>query len=330
MSEPCIFVTGAAGYVGRNLLRHFLDRGETVTGLVRSAEAAERVIAAGGRPALGDMLETDLAPLMAGSAVLIHAAASTDHGIGSDAYRVNAEGTRRVLDAARQAGVGRIVLISTDSVLQSGRPLRHVDETAPYPRRPAGAYGAGKAEAERIARRAAAEGQNIVILRPRMVWGRDDTTALPVLLSAARSGQFAWISGGGYLSSTLHIANLCHAVDLALARGQSGEIYHLSDGPARPFRETVTGLLESQGVAPPTKTVPRGVLRSVARAGEAAYRLSGGRLRGPLSLQDFATSAVEVTLDTGKAERELGYASVMSWERGLEELRAVRGNEPPS
>ena len=196
MSEACIFVTGAAGYVGRNLLRHFSARGSRTTGLVRNIEAAERVRGWGGQAVLGDIMKTDLAPLMAGSDVLIHAAASTDHGIGSDAYRLNAEGTRCVLEAARQAGVGRIILISTDSVLQSGRPLRNVDETAPYPRRPAGAYGAGKAEAERIARRAAAEGQHIVILRPRMVWGRDDTTALPVLLSAARSGQLAWISGG--------------------------------------------------------------------------------------------------------------------------------------
>ncbi|MDT0684185.1 hypothetical protein RM543_15985 [Roseicyclus sp. F158] len=58
--------------------------------------------------------------------------------------------------------------------------------------------------------------------------------------------------------------------------------------------------------------MPRTVLRSVARAGEAAYRVSGGRLRGPLSLQDFATSAVEITLDMRKAERELGYAPLMS------------------
>ncbi|MDT0683023.1 NAD-dependent epimerase/dehydratase family protein [Roseicyclus sp. F158] len=326
MSDACIFVTGAAGYVGRNLLRHLSGRGSRVTGLVRNTEAADRVAGWGGQPVLGDIMETDLAPLLAGSDVLIHAAASTDHGIGSEAYRTNAEGTRRVLEAARRAGVGRIILVSTDSVLQSGRPLRNVDETAPYPRRPAGAYGAGKAKAERIARRAAADGQHIVILRPRMVWGRDDTTALPVLLAAARSGQLAWISGGTYLSSTLHVANLCHAVDLALERGQSGEIYHLSDGPARPFRETVTGLLESQGVAPPTKTVPRSVLRTVARAGEAAYRLSGGRLRGPLSLQEFSTSAVEITLDIGKAERELGYVPTMTWERGLEELRAMRGD----
>lgn len=217
-----------------------------------------------------------------------------------------------------------MVHISTDSVLQDGRPLRNVDETTPYPDHPAGAYSAGKAEAERMARNAAARGQHVVILRPRMVWGRDDTTALPVLADAVRSGKFAWISGGGYRSSTLHIANLCHAVDLAFTHGERGEIYHITDGPAHTFRETVSGLLASQGLEAGNKNVPRGAVRLIARVGDGLYRLSGGKFSGPMSYQDYATSAVEITLDTQKAERELGYRPVMTWEEGLSELRTLR------
>lgn len=116
----------------------------------------------------------------------------------------------------------------------------------------------------------------MVILRPRLVWGRDDTTALPTLAQAVRSGKFAWISGGGYRSSTLHIANLCHAVDLALDHGRRGEIYHLSDGPARPFREIVTGLLASQGLEARKTSVPRGVSRAIARAQATGFISSAG------------------------------------------------------
>ena len=324
MPERDIFITGAAGYVGRNLLRHFIARGHQVTGLVRTAEAADRVRSWGGEPVLGDMLNADLVPLMAGANTLIHAAASVDHGPGSAAAVVNPEGTRRVLDAARQANISKAIHISTDSVLQDGRPLCNVDETTPYPSRPAGAYSAGKAEAEKVARRAAATGQHVVTLRPRMVWGRDDTTALPTLVKAVESGKFAWISGGGYRSSTLHIANLCHVVGLALDHGRSGEIYHVSDGPARTFRETVTGLLASQGLPAPTNVVPRSVVRTIARIGDGLHRVSAGRYRGPMSYQDYATSAVEITLDTRKAERELNYQPVMAWEDGLAELQSYQ------
>ncbi|MCD1632565.1 NAD-dependent epimerase/dehydratase family protein [Martelella mediterranea] len=324
MAERHIFITGAAGYVGRNLLRHFIAKGDKVTGLVRNPEAAERLASWGARPVLGDMLTADLAPLLSGADGLIHAAANVDHGAGSAAASVNPAGTRRVLEAAAEAGIDKVVHISTDSVLQDSRPLRNVDETTPYPDRPAGAYAAGKAEAERIALRAAAQGQHVVILRPRMVWGRDDTTALPVLVEAVKSGRFAWISDGGYRSSSLHIANLCHAVDLAFAHGGRGAIYHVTDGPARPFRETVSGLLESQGLDAGSRSVPRGALRMIARLGDGMHRLSGGRLKGPISFQDYATSAVEITLDTRKAERELGYRPVISFEEGLSELRARR------
>jgi len=117
------------------------------------------------------------------------------------------------------------------------------------------------------------------------------------------------------------VGNLCHAVDLALTNGRAGEVYHISDGPARSFRDTVTGLLATQGISPPNKTVPRIVLRLMARAGDGLYRLSGGRLRGPLSFQEYATSAVEITLNISKAKQELGYQPIVSWEEGLTEIR---------
>ncbi len=157
-------------------------------------------------------------------------------------------------------------------------------------------------------------------LRPRVVWGRYDGTALPTLVRMVKTGRFAWISGGHYLSSATHIANPCHAVDLALERGRSGEIYHITDGPARPFRETVTGLLASQGLAAPEKSVPRAVLRLLARVGDGIHRASRGRLKGPLSFQEYASSAVEISLNTDKAMRELNYRPVISWEEGLEEI----------
>lgn len=322
MSDRAIFITGAGGYVGRNLIRHFKAQGRPVVGMVRNAKAAHLISSFGARPVIADMLTSDMTPLMEGAESLIHAAASLDHGPGRVALDVNRDGTERVFAAAKRAGIESAVHISTDSVLQAGKPLRNVDETTPYPTRPAGAYSAGKIEAERVALRASQD-MRVTILRPRMVWGRDDGTALPTLADMVRSGRFAWISGGTYLCSTTHIANLCHAADLALQRGRSGEVYHITDGPARPFRETVIGLLETQGIVAPDKSVPRGVLRAIASFGEGLYRLSGGRIGGPISSQEYATSAVEITLDTSKAERDLGYLPLISREAGLNEIRVA-------
>lgn len=331
MSERHIFVTGASGYVGRNLIRHFTSAGHRVTGLARSDRSMAVVTELGATAVRGDMLRDNLSPLMVGATELVHAAANLDHGPGRDAHEDNARGTEAVIAAASAAGIQRLVHVSSDSVLQDGRPLRNVNERHPIPARHAGAYSAGKAEAEKIALKGDTEGMAVIVLRPRMIWGRDDTTALPTVAAMVRSGQFAWISGGEYLSSTTHVANLCHAVDLALTNGRAGEVYHICDGPARSFRDTVTGMLATQGMSPPEKSVPRPVLRLLARVSDGLHSLSGGRLRGPLSFQEYATSAVEITLDISKAEDELGYLPILDWEEGLEELKAwTAGSNAPA
>ncbi len=318
-----LFVTGAAGYVGRNLVRRFLSDGVEVVALARNPEAADRLRALGAIAVVGDILDPGIGQAMAGCDALVHAAADTDHGHGGAAQmRTNAEGTRTVLCAARAAGVRRVVHLSTESVLGDGRPLRNVDETRPYPARPAGSYSRSKIAAEKIALSMNDETFAVVVVRPRFVWGRDDTTALPTLVEAARSGQLAWIDGGGYRTSTTHIDNLCHGVDLALRAGRGGEVYFLSDGEPMAFRTFVSALLETQGVAAPDKVVPRGVVRVVAAVGDLIGLVTRGAKPVPLTLQGFAASAVEVTLDIAKARRELGYAPVVSLAEGLSELAA--------
>ena len=318
-----VFLTGAAGYVGRNLARSFVGDGVAVTALVRTPEAAERLRALGAIPVVGDILDPHLASRMAGCDAVVHAAADTDHGHGGAAQmRTNAGGTENVLRAARAAGIGLALHLSTESVLSDGKPLKNVDETHPYPARPAGSYTRSKIAAEKVALSMAAPGFEVVVVRPRFVWGRDDTTALPTLLQAAQAGQLAWIGGGGYLTSTTHIDNLCHGVNLALRRGRSGETYFLSDGEPVAFRTFISALLETQGQAAPTSTIPRPVVRAIAAVGDLIGKASGGRKPAPLTLQVFASSAVEVSLDIGKARRELGYAPVVSRSEGLAALAA--------
>jgi len=323
MSAQKLFITGGSGYVGRNLIRHFVARNWPVVALARSAAAADIVAGLGAEPVDGELFSSDLAERMAGCTMLVHAAADTNHGYGgAEQVRINVGGTCKVLEAAEAAGVTRAVCLSTESVLLDGRPLVNANETHPYPKRPAGSYSRSKGGAERLALSMNAPGFAVIAIRPRFVWGRDDTTALPHLVAALRSGQFAWIEGGRYLTSTTHIANLCAGVDLALSRGRGGQAYFITDGAPVMFRTLVTDLLKTQGLSVPDKTVPRALLRVMALAGEGLATMSSGRVRLPITLQEFATSAVEVSLDITKAQNELGYAPVMTMSAGLAEMRA--------
>lgn len=86
----------------------------------------------------------------------------------------------------------------------------------------------------------------------------------------------------------------------------------------------MSGLLKANGVAVTDKTVPRGLLYAMARVGDVLANLTGGRVTLPITLQAYATSAVEISLDISKAERELGYVPVISIEAGLAEMAAAR------
>lgn len=320
-----LFLTGGSGYVGRNIIRHFVAAGMPVVALVRSAKSAEIVTALGAVPVIGDITDANLAAAMAGCQLLVHAAADTNHGRATaQQLRTNIDGTRNVFQAARAAGVSTALHISTESVLLDGSPLLNANEEHSFPSHPAGAYSASKGEAEQLALALAAPGFKVVVLRPRFVWGRDDTTALPTLVGAAQSGQLAFIDGGRYRSSTTHIANLCHAIALALEKGRSGQVYFITDGEPVQFRSFVTSLLKTQGITAPDKSVPRWLLRGMALVGDALGNVSRGRIKFPITLQEFATSAVEVTLDITKARTELGYQPVITVEAGFAELAAGR------
>lgn len=316
------FVTGGSGYVGRNIIRTLLAHKCTVQALARSEPAGRLVEGLGATAIAGDLNNTDaLSQGMDSAHLLIHAAADTRHaGQSSTQDSANIAGTQNLYQIARNANLEKVIHISTEAVLLTGEPLVNANEQTPLPTSWPGDYSRTKAEAEKVALKAADDGLPLVVLRPRFVWGGDDTTALPQLIEAARSGKLVWIDGGHYLTSATHVDNLCHAIMLALTNGQNGETYFITDGEPVGFRTFITQMLASQNVTAPTKTAPRFIVKWLAKASDTLARLTGGKLKGPLSFQEYATVGVEVTLDISKARNELGYAPVISRQSGLESL----------
>lgn len=322
-----VFVTGGSGYIGRNLIRRLVADGNKVVALARSSASAAKVESLGAQSVIGDIMDAaSLEHGMQGCTWLVHAAADTGHGaFEASQHHTNLKGTTNVFTAARAAGVGRGVHISTEAVLLSGAPLVNADETTPIPRRHAGSYSASKAAAEAAALALNCAQCQIVVVRPRFVWGRDDTTALPQLAAAASSGKLVWIGGGHYRTSTAHIDNVVEGVVLALRKGRGGEVYFITDGEPVEFRAFVSALLGKAGVAVPEKSVPRWLVAAMARLGDALAQLSGGKLHGPIGGQEYGTVGVEVTLDIAKAQQELGYAPVIDQAAGLATVQPWNG-----
>jgi len=220
------FVTGGSGFVGRNLITALRTQGIEVRALARSNSAIETVTRLGAQPVQGDLRNTDiLASAMNGCDVVFHVAGQVgDWGRYEDFYQTNVVGTENVLEAARKAGVPRLVHVSTEAVLLGGPAIVNVDETRPRPQHPLGMYGRTKGLAEERVLNANSPELSTVIVRPRFIWGKGDTTVLAQLVQTVRSGSFMWINGGYYLTSICHVANVCEGMMLAAERGQGGEI----------------------------------------------------------------------------------------------------------
>jgi nucleoside-diphosphate-sugar epimerase len=319
------FVTGGSGFIGGRLIERLRADGHEVRALARSPAAAERVRERGGEPVEGDLAET--AAMRAGAEgceMAFHAAATLgDWGKREEFERGNVDGTRNALRACAEAGVRRFVHVSTEAVLFGGEPLVNVDETAPLrPDSPA-LYSATKARAEQAVVAANGERFETVVVRPRFVWGVGDTTLLPVMVQMARSGRFAWLGAGRQRSSTTHVDNAVEGLMLGAARGRPGNVYFVTDGEPVVFREFVSELLASQGVAAPSRSIPVWAGSALAIAGEASWRILPLPGRPPLTRFTYWVTSQECTIRIDKAREQLGYAPVKSIADGLAELRAA-------
>jgi len=197
-----VAVTGAAGFVGGALCRALVRHGFTVRALVRDPSAARLDPALQrARCALPDGIDP---AAFAGVDVLLHAAWATRETDAAKARLVNEDGTRRLLEAARRAGVRSRVFISSIAA----RP-----DAPSY-------YGRSKWEAERLF-----DDPADLIVRPGLVLGPGGQGLFQQLLGAAeRLHVVPLFAGGRQPLHTVHIDDLCEAVAAALEHGLTGTV----------------------------------------------------------------------------------------------------------
>jgi nucleoside-diphosphate-sugar epimerase len=320
-----VFVTGGSGFVGRRLIVELKARGDEVRALARSDKAAETVRGAGAEPVRGDLDDAEaLRRGMEGCDAVVHSAASVKAwGDPKEFFQVNVEGTQRVVDAARATGVKVLVHVGTEAIFVGGKPIVQADESWKRPEKPLGLYPLTKALAEEHVLAAnGRDGLRTVVVRPRFIWGKGDLAILPEIIDKVRKGQFRWIGGGHYLTSTCHVANVVEGLLLAIEKGRGGEAYFLTDGAPVEFRAFVTQLLDTAGVKAPEGELPHGLAKVVATVAETAWRVLPLGGEPPLHRSLLRLVGEEVTVNDAKARAELGYVGRMSREAGLAEMRS--------
>ncbi len=224
-------VTGGTGFVGSHVARSLAAEGHTVRVLHRPASKLTALDGMEFEHALGDILDAEsLRAACDGCDWVFHVAAVADYWRSSPQaiIQANVEGTRTVLNAARESGVRRVVFTSSAAAIglrQDGKPA---GENAMFNRSPAQfPYGYSKALAEVACREAVAAGQDIVIVNPVVVIGPGDLNRISgeLILSVAQLGPAIPVPPGGVAMTDVRDIARWHV--RAAERGICGERYIL-------------------------------------------------------------------------------------------------------
>jgi len=226
-----VALTGASGYTGGHILKRLLARGNTVKALVRDASITPELKASGAELVTGVLGNTDHARrLVEGCDAVMHVAAVYRTAGHPDSYyrEVNVEGTRKLLEAAVEAGVRRFVHTSTVGV-HGDVENPPADETAPVA--PSDIYQETKAEADAMAREfGRTRGIEVAIVRPGAIYGPGETRLLKVFRGIAR-GRYAVVGSGKPHYHLVYIDDLVDGFLLALDRPEAAGETFIIAGP---------------------------------------------------------------------------------------------------
>jgi dihydroflavonol-4-reductase len=267
-------VTGATGKIGNAVARHLAERGDDVVALVRDPAKARDLLPDGVELARGDV--ADPASVQAAAEGIDGAFNCmglfeqwfADPGVFD---RVNADGARNVVAAARRAGAKRVVHTSTFDVFHApnGGTVSE-DEVADYPK--GTAYERSKQLAERLVLEEAAGGIDVVIANPSSVYGPGpwQGTGLDRAVRDAIRRRLPATPPGGM--TLVFVDDVAAGHLAAFDRGRPGQRYILADGYA-PMRELISLAVAEAGRGRVPPTLPVGTAKAMARTGEAVSRV---------------------------------------------------------
>ncbi|NJB67042.1 nucleoside-diphosphate-sugar epimerase [Desulfobaculum xiamenense] len=311
---PIICVTGANGFVGRHLLRLLTSRGHTVRAAVRLAMApilppAEDIHYQ--QSACGNVgPDTDWSAFLEGADCVVHLAARVhvmhdSHPDPESAFReVNVLGTKRLAEQAADAGVRRLVFVSTAKVNGEGRAAPYTPADAPAPD---DAYARSKHQAEMaLAEVCARTGLECVIVRPPLVYGPGVGANFLRLMRAVDNGLPLPLGAIHNRRSLLFSGNLADVLATCAAHpNAAGHTFLASDGEDVSTPDLIRRIARALGRRARLWNIPPSLLALAAALtgrGPAIRRLTGSLAVDASALRDGIGWTPPFSLDQGLAE----------------------------
>jgi dihydroflavonol-4-reductase len=303
------FVTGATGFVGSHVAQVLAEQGAELRLLVRASSDLRNIEGLRADRVVGDLRDPGtLGNALSGCDVVFHVAADYRLWIRDpdQMYRANVEGTRALLEAARRAGVGRVVYTSSVATMGFSSNGHVADENSPVSLdEMIGHYKRSKFMAEQVAIEAGKSGMNVVVVNPTTPVGERDVKPTPtgrIVVDFLKKRFPAYVDTGLNLVDVRECA-LGHVK--AMEKGRTGERYILG-GENLTLKQILDKLGAITGLPSPKVKVPYAVALAAGVVDEVVTgRIMGGEPRATIEAVRMSRKKMFVT--SGKAERDLAW-----------------------
>lgn len=325
-------VTGGGGFLGRAIAAQLLERGDEVTILSRKRYPAVEALGAKGIAADLAQDVPGLAEQLAGTDVVFHVAARAGvWGPRESFWSINVDGTRRILEAARQAGVGRFVYTSSPSAVWSGGDEENLSEAdCPYPSSYMAFYPESKAAAEQLVLAASSPEMATTALRPHLIWGPGDPHLVPRLID--RASRLRIIGAGDNKVGITYVdnaawAHLLAADALAPGSANDGKAYFITDDEPVALWPWVNDLFKEVGLPPVTRKISTANAERAAGVAEWVWRTFGRAGEPPITRFAARSMSSHHYYDLSASRADFGYHQKVDpkvgWERMIAALNAA-------
>jgi sterol-4alpha-carboxylate 3-dehydrogenase (decarboxylating) len=246
-NQPVVLVTGGSGFLGKNIVKELLDTHSPIQPKeIRIFDIVDYMGIPNSRIKYikGDVRNyMDVKSACKGVDIVIHSAAIIDWGVRpkSEVLSINVGGTENIIKACLENNATKLIYTSSLDAVYTGKPLRNIDESQPYPEKHQTSYCESKYLAEKLVLEANDQKLRTCVLRPSDIYGEEDPYHIGSLIDMAKTGFYIRLGNGKSKCQHVYVGNMAYAhVLLAKALMEDsqairGNVYFITDGPGTNF-----------------------------------------------------------------------------------------------